>query len=123
MPLFALANTSIILPLQDLSAMISSLSIGVVLGLLIGKPLGIFMASYVAVKKKIARLPEEVNWNHVLGAGCTAGIGFTMSIFIAGLSFSDPFYLDEAKLSVLAGSFLSAVAGWIILSSRKKSLT
>jgi NhaA family Na+:H+ antiporter len=120
MPIFALANTAIVLPLDNLSALISPLSGGIVLGLVVGKPAGIFLASYFSVKYHLARRPAEVNWVQVLGAACAAGIGFTMSIFIASLSFTDPVLLDAAKISVLAGSLVSAVTGLLILVFKKQ---
>ncbi|MBS1656832.1 MAG: Na+/H+ antiporter NhaA [Bacteroidetes bacterium] len=116
MPVFALANTAIMLPTENLAALISPLSGGILFGLLFGKPIGIFIASFLAVKYNLAKRPSMVSWTQVFGVACTAGIGFTMSIFIAGLSFNDVFLLDEAKLSVLSGSILAALAGLLILT-------
>jgi NhaA family Na+:H+ antiporter len=116
MPVFALANTAIMLPTENMAALISPLSGGILFGLLFGKPIGIFIASFLAVKYDLAKRPSSVSWTQVLGVACTAGIGFTMSIFIAGLSFNDVFLLDEAKLSVLSGSILAALAGLLILT-------
>jgi len=122
MPLFALANTAIVLHTDNLAQLFSTLSFGIVAGLLIGKPLGIYFFSWLAVKMKWGSLPDHIGHKHLLGIGCAAGIGFTMSIFIAGLSFADAIELDDAKLSVLAGSLLSAIAAWIILAGRNKKI-
>lgn len=114
-PLFALANTAIIITNQSMPGLSSVLGLGIILGLLVGKPLGIYAISYVAVKQKICKLPEGVSFKHVLGAGMLAGIGFTMSIFISNLSFNDAGILNIAKLAVLAGSLLSALTGIFFL--------
>jgi NhaA family Na+:H+ antiporter len=89
-------------------------AVAVIVGLLLGKPLGIVLASWLAVKVGLARLPEQVNWAMMVGAGCLAGIGFTMSLFIAGLGLEGSL-LDEAKVGVFAGSALSAAAGCLLL--------
>jgi NhaA family Na+:H+ antiporter len=121
LPLFALANTAIPLTFE-LSGLYSSLTTGIILGLFLGKPVGIIIFSWIGVKTGFARLPSGIRWKHMTGAGMLAGIGFTMSIFIAGLSFSSPDVLDISKLSILAGSALSAVAGLLVLyfSSKKR---
>ncbi|HUP49939.1 MAG TPA: Na+/H+ antiporter NhaA [Thermoanaerobaculia bacterium] len=85
-------------------------------GLLIGKPLGLLSASAVAVRLGLASKPEAYSWRHLAGAGALAGIGFTMSLFIAGQSFADPSDLAAAKVAVFAASFLSALAGVLILA-------
>lgn len=110
LPLFALANTAIPLNLE-FSKGYGGLSLGIILGLLIGKPLGITLFSWIGVKTGISSLPAGTNWKQMAGTGMIAGIGFTMSIFIAGLSFDTPSILDISKLSILAGSTLSAVGG------------
>jgi len=115
LPLFALANTAMPISLEQAGNLISPLSLGIILGLFIGKPAGIFLAAFIAVRSKFASLPDEVNWKQILGLGMTAGIGFTMSIFIASLSFETESTLTLAKLAILAGSLLSAIAGIVIL--------
>jgi Na+:H+ antiporter, NhaA family len=110
-PLFALANAGVSVGQADLR---SSLCLAVVAGLMLGKPLGIFLASWVAVKAGVAQLPEGVNWKVLLGAGCLAGIGFTMSLFIAGLALQGP-PLEEAKVGTLSGSAISAALGSLLL--------
>jgi NhaA family Na+:H+ antiporter len=100
-PIFALANTAIILPKDISGALNSSLSWGIILGLFIGKPVGILLSSYYVVKRKYADLPADVSWRHIIGAGFLAGIGFTMSIFIASLAFGDGDTRDIARLRCL----------------------
>ena len=114
LPLFALANTAI--PLQfDPTRIFSGLTAGIILGLLAGKPLGIMLFSWIGVKMKISSLPKGTDWKHLAGTGLLAGIGFTMSIFIAGLSYKEPAVLDLSKLAILAGSTLSALLGMGVL--------
>jgi len=117
-PVFALANAGVTLAgLDVLAALFSPVSLGIIVGLFIGKQLGIFGFSFIAVKMKLASLPEGVNWKNLYGAGILAGIGFTMSLFIAGLAFNDPALLDLSKIGVLTGSLLSGIVGFIYLKS------
>lgn len=117
-PIFALANAGVTLTGVDvLDSILSPISIGIILGLFAGKQIGIFLFSFAAVKLKLASLPEGVNWKNLYGAGILAGIGFTMSLFIAGLAFSDPELLDLAKIGILTGSLLSGIIGFVILRS------
>ena len=122
LPIFALANTAIILPANVTALLISPLSFGVMLGLTIGKPLGIVGMSWLAVKAKLAKLPEGISWKHMTGLGFTAGIGFTMSIFIASLSFKDIALQNSAKIAIIAGTSISAIIGliWLTQISRIK---
>jgi Na+:H+ antiporter, NhaA family len=115
LPLFALANTAMPVSLEQAGNLLAPLSLGIIFGLLIGKPLGIVLAIFIAVRSKFASLPESISWKQITGLGMTAGIGFTMSIFIASLSFDDESVLTLAKLAILIGSIISAVAGLIIL--------
>ena len=115
LPIFALANTAMLISLEQTGNLFSPLSLGIIFGLFIGKPAGIFLAAFIAVRSKFASLPDDVNWKQILGLGMTAGIGFTMSIFIASLSFEKESALTLAKLAILAGSFFSAVAGILLL--------
>jgi Na+:H+ antiporter, NhaA family len=114
-PLFALANAGIEISSTLLGDAVSSpISLGVVLGLVVGKPLGITMASMLACRSGLARLPEGVEWRDILGVGALGGIGFTVSIFVAALAFEgEP--LDLAKLGILGASLLSAVLGLFLL--------
>jgi NhaA family Na+:H+ antiporter len=118
LPLFALANTAIILSVDTLQQLTNPLSMGIALGLLLGKPIGIFGTCWLMIKSGLASLPANVNWRRMLGLGFTAGIGFTMAIFIANLSFSDASRIDLAKLAVILGSVLSALVGIILLRPR-----
>lgn len=90
-------------------------TLGCFIGLLVGKPIGISLASYLAVRSGVATLPINVRWNHIVGAGMLGGIGFTMSLFISGLSFTDTYLLNCSKLGVFSGSILSALAGLAFL--------
>lgn len=117
LPLFALANTSIVIGEGFYRELGSAISIGVMAGLFIGKPVGIFAFTYAAVKLKISSLAKEVNWKHVLGAGMLGGIGFTMSIFISLLAFDNASVIDHAKVAVLLASLASGVVGLIYLKS------
>ena len=111
LPLFAVANTAIIINGGMLPQLGGGLSLGIMAGLFIGKPLGIVFASWLLVRKKVAVLPRGIGWKHMWGAGLLAGIGFTMSIFIASLAFTSPQQQDVAKLAILCSALLSIVAG------------
>jgi NhaA family Na+:H+ antiporter len=112
MPLFAFANAGVKI---ELSLQHAEIGFGILAGLLFGKPLGILMAALIAVKSGIASLPQAVNWTSLMGYGFLAGIGFTMSLFIAMLAFDDPALVDAAKQGIIAGSLLAGVAGALIL--------
>jgi NhaA family Na+:H+ antiporter len=120
MPVFALANTAIGFPENSIHELNTPLSWGILAGLVIGKPLGICAACYFLVTKKMADLPRGVNWHKMIGAGLLAGIGFTMSIFISTLAFTDPVQQDIAKISVLMASFIAMVAGFLWLKFEKQ---
>ena len=115
MPLFAFANAGVKI---DLSAQHAEIGLGVLAGLMFGKPLGIMIAALVAVKIGIARLPQAVNWRSLLGYACLAGIGFTMSLFVAMLAFEEAALIDAAKRAIIAASLLAGVAGAVILRMR-----
>jgi NhaA family Na+:H+ antiporter len=123
MPLFALANTAIAIPSNGLQILNTPVSWGILAGLCIGKPLGICTACYFLTRKKIAELPSHVNWHKMIGAGLLAGIGFTMSIFISTLAFSDPSQQDIAKIAVLIASFVSMTGGFLWIRSGSKHTT
>jgi len=112
MPLFAFANAGVKI---DLSVQHLEIGLGVLTGLVFGKPLGIMMAALIAVKMGIARLPQAVNWRSLLGYAFLAGIGFTMSLFVAMLAFQDAALVDAAKRGIIAGSLLAGVAGAVML--------
>lgn len=115
MPLFALANTNIHFEAAMLSGVTGALGLGIIIGLVIGKPVGIMVFSWLSVKFKVGKLPDGINWRHIFGIGLLAGIGFTMSIFIALLSFGDSIYGAEAKFAILIASLLSGIGGFVYL--------
>jgi NhaA family Na+:H+ antiporter len=118
MPLFALANAGVTLKGMDLGAALASpVSIGIIAGLFLGKQFGIFAFAWLAVKIKVASLPEGVNWSKIYGAGILAGIGFTMSLFIAGLAFTDDSILNLSKIGILAASLIAGVVGYVFLKA------
>lgn len=115
MPLFALANTNIRFETGMPEGLGNSLSIGIILGLFIGKPLGITLLSWLSVKLGVSSLPAGIKFRHLFGAGILGGIGFTMSIFIALLSFQKPEWQTEAKFAILVASVLAGFFGFLFL--------
>jgi NhaA family Na+:H+ antiporter len=116
LPLFALANAGVTVGGDLISVLRNPLALGIVLGLVIGKPLGIGLMSWLAVKSGRGALPEGVSWTHVFGAGCLAGVGFTMSLFISDLAFDNEVLIATAKVGILAASLTSGILGYVILS-------
>jgi len=114
-PVFAFFNSGIVLSMSTVHALVSPASLGIVLGLLVGKQLGVFGAVWLAVQLGVAKLPDGTSWWHLYGVALLAGIGFTMSLFIAGLAFPDPEAFRSARLSVVVGSLLSAAGGVVVL--------
>ena len=119
MPLFAFANAGLSFEGMHASQLFDPISLGIILGLLIGKPIGIFSVTYLAVKIRFSQMPEEAGWGSLFGMSCLGGIGFTMSLFIAGLAFTEDAMHGEAKLGILLGSVLSALLGYGLLRIRK----
>ena len=115
LPLFALANAGVRIEASLISSLWNQAGLGILLGLLIGKPLGIFGATRIMLALGFPPLAGGVNWKHFLGVGILGGIGFTMSIFISGLAFGEGRDLDAAKLSVFLASALAGIIGWTIL--------
>ncbi|GAB1374646.1 sodium/proton antiporter NhaA [Bacteroidales bacterium] len=115
MPIFALANAGVIIDFSLFTPPLEPIVPGIFFGLLLGKPIGIFLASWTAVKFKIADLPGDINWMQILSAGIIAGIGFTMSIFIDNLAFSDINMVNTGKAVILITSFVAAIAGLIAI--------
>ena len=112
LPLFAMGNTGLIFKGIVFSETISNPAVlGIIFGLVFGKPIGVMLFSYLSVKTGLASLPQEVRWSHIFGGAMLGGIGFTMSLFLSELSFSDPIILDYARIAILAGSILSAAIG------------
>ncbi|WP_421355773.1 Na+/H+ antiporter NhaA [Pseudocitrobacter faecalis] len=122
LPLFAFANAGVSLQGVTLEGLTSLLPLGIIAGLFIGKPLGISLFCWLALKFKLARLPEGANFSQIMAVGLLCGIGFTMSIFIASLAFGavDPELIIWAKLGILLGSLLSAVVGYSLLRMHLK---
>ena len=118
LPIFAFFNSDINFADVTLSSVYSPLSLGVILGLLLGKPIGITLFTYVGMKTNLFNLPENVTIKDVFGLSLLCGIGFTMSLFINGLAFSDPVLIDSSKLGIFIGSMISAIAGYLILKSK-----
>ena len=114
MPLFAFANAGVKI---DLSLQHAEIGFGIIAGLLFGKPVGITMFALLAVKTRIAALPQAVNWRSLLGCACLAGIGFTMSLFIAMLAFEDTAMVDAAKRGIIAASLVAGIAGALLLKT------
>lgn len=122
-PLFALANTGIVLHEGWLAEMMSPNGLGIVVGLVVGKPAGILLSCWLVVKFTTVSLPANIRWQHMAGAAVLAGIGFTMSIFISNLAFDKSLVNAYAKAAVLLASAISATAGLTILLSTKKRET
>lgn len=124
MPIFALANTNITFNATMIGGLTNTLGLGIVCGLVLGKLIGINLFSFLAIKFKLSSLPQNSSWMQMIGVGCLAGIGFTMSIFIALLSFKTEIQIqDEAKFAILVASFLSAFLGYMILKISSKKFS
>jgi NhaA family Na+:H+ antiporter len=119
-PLFALANTAILIPGNIIGSLGSSIALGVMMGLVIGKPIGIFLFSRLLVALRIAKLPQNVNWTQVLCMGTLAGIGFTMSIFTTTLAYEEEAFRDIAKIAILFSMVISGMVSWLnfVISER-----
>jgi Na+:H+ antiporter, NhaA family len=113
LPLFAFANAGVTIGGVGRGGLLAPVGLGVVLGLVVGKQIGVAAAAWLAVRLGVARLPEGVGWRHIYGAAWLAGIGFTMSMFIANLAFADPALADQARLGVMAASLIAGVGGWL----------
>lgn len=115
MPVFALSNTGVVLGTNLPDVIAAPSGLGIILGLVTGKPLGIFIFSWMAHKMKIAELPKNVNWLHILGIGLLGGIGFTMALFITSLAYRESALIISAKISILFASVIAALAGYLVL--------
>ncbi len=115
MPLFALANAGVALSLSGLGGDAGLVTLGIIVGLVVGKPVGIMLASWLAVRLGLGALPQDTGWGQMLGAACLGGVGFTMSLFIAALAFGDGPLLEAAKIGVLAASLVSGTLGYFLL--------
>jgi NhaA family Na+:H+ antiporter len=115
MPIFALANAGVALSAHSLSGESLPVLLGIVFGLVLGKPIGLLGAAWLAVRAGLADLPQGVTWRQMAGVAVLAGIGFTMSLFIAALAFAQPDLLATAKLGILIASLLAGSAGLVLL--------
>ncbi|HEY9340517.1 MAG TPA: Na+/H+ antiporter NhaA [Hanamia sp.] len=120
LPLFALANTAIVFGTGWDTGLAEPGSLGIFAGLIIGKPLGVFLFSFLAVSIGVCTLPLGLKWNQVLGIGFLAGIGFTMSIFITLLAYDEPLLITESKISILLASLISGIIGFLWLRNSLK---
>jgi Na+:H+ antiporter, NhaA family len=120
MPLFALANSGIFIGADILHTIINPVSIGVSLGLVIGKFVGILLFTWILVKTGLGSLPESATWKHITGVAFLGGIGFTMSLFISGLAFKNPLFVDQAKYGILVASIIAGILGTFVLKSGKR---
>jgi len=116
MPLFAFANAGVSLEGLSLASLLDKVPLGILLGLFVGKQLGVFVFSYIAIKMKIAQMPNNSNWFNFYGVGILTGIGFTMSLFVGNLAFAESMqYMDGVKIGVLTGSLLSTLSGYFLI--------
>lgn len=115
LPAFAFGNSGVPLSGLTLGALLEPVTLGILLGLVLGKQLGVFGALYLAVKSGLGRMPEGANWPQVYGLALLCGIGFTMSLFIGGLAFDDPAHAVQVRVGVLGGSIAAALAGAAML--------
>ena len=121
LPIFALVNTAIILPSNISASLTSSNSLGIILGLAVGKLIGIFTVPFILVKTGFANLQEGITWKNLIGIGLLGGIGFTMSMFISNLAYADVELVSNSKLSILVASTISAITGLLVFMSNKKN--
>ena len=116
MPLFAFANAGVSLEGLSLNSLLDKVPLGIVLGLFVGKQLGVFVFSYISIKLKVAKMPNNSNWYNFYGVGVLTGIGFTMSLFVGNLAFVENMqYMDGVKIGVLTGSLLSTLFGYFLI--------
>ena len=116
MPLFAFANAGVSLEGLSFTSLLDKVPLGIVLGLFLGKQLGVFVFSYISIKLKIAQMPNNSNWFNFYGVGVLTGIGFTMSLFVGNLAFVENMqYMDGVKIGVLTGSLLSTLFGYFLI--------
>lgn len=120
LPLFALANTAIVVSSNIGETIAQHYSIGIALGLIVGKPLGIYLFSLLAVSLGICKLPSDMNWKTIIGVGFLGGIGFTMSIFITLLAFDDKTIISNAKFIILLSSLIAGIIGFVFLKNTLK---
>ena len=122
MPIFALANAGVSLEGLRFNSLFSVVPLGILLGLFLGKQIGVFLFSFISIKLKITEMPNNSSWLSLYGVGILTGIGFTMSLFVGNLAFVENIeYMDGVKLGVLTGSLLSTIMGYFLLLITRKS--
>lgn len=121
MPLFALANAGMHIGGDFFTSLLNPVSAGVATGLVVGKFAGVLLFTWLMVRLKLAKLPEQANWKHICGVALLAGVGFTMSLFITGRAFNDPGMIDQSKYGILLASVVSGVAGIVWLRKSRTS--
>ncbi len=119
MPLFALANSGIFIGADFFSAIVNPVSMGVAVGLVVGKFIGILLFTWAMIKFGFGKLPDQATWRHIIGLALLAGIGFTMSMFISGLAFQNPAFIEQAKYGILIASILAGILGTLVLRKIK----
>ena len=117
LPVFAFANAGVNFTGIGIDDLLQPLTLGIAVGLFLGKQIGVFLATWIGVKSGIARLPENVTWRHVYGVACLTGVGFTMSLFIGSLAFGAADEMNAVRLGVVLGSVLSGLFGYVLLNS------
>ncbi|MGB5399471.1 MAG: Na+/H+ antiporter NhaA, partial [Thermoanaerobaculia bacterium] len=116
LPLFAFFNAGVTIGGDIFQTLANPVSLGIVLGLVLGKQIGVFLFSWLAIKSGRAALPAGVTWGQIWGTSCLAGVGFTMSLFISELAFKDPEIISEAKIGILAASLVAGILGYLVLT-------
>jgi NhaA family Na+:H+ antiporter len=117
LPVFAFANAGVNFTGIGIDDLLQPLTLGIAVGLFLGKQIGVFIATWIGVKSGVARLPENVTWRHVYGVACLTGVGFTMSLFIGSLAFEAADEMNSVRLGVVLGSILSGLFGYVLLKS------
>ncbi|OYX83368.1 MAG: hypothetical protein B7Y83_11620 [Flavobacteriales bacterium 32-34-25] len=120
LPIFALANTAIVLGSDIVATLSLHYSMGIMLGLVVGKPLGIALFSFLAVSIGLCKLPNDLNWKTIISVGFLGGIGFTMSIFVTLLAFDDQHIINNAKFIILLSSLTAGIIGFMLLKQNLK---
>ena len=115
MPLFALANAGVVLGGNLMQTIFEPVAFGIILGLVIGKPVGIFLFTWLSIRFGIGRMAEDIGWLHVLGVSLLGGVGFTMSLFIAELAFTSAEYSSQSKTAILLASLIAGLSGYFLL--------
>ncbi len=122
LPIFAFANAGVSFEGMTLNVLWEPVPLGIILGLLLGKPLGILGFTWLTIKLGLAQLPERSTWMTLFGVSILCGIGFTMSLFIGALAFTEPEYMNQVRLAVLVGSFFAALVGYLLIATAPKFL-